>query len=48
MTGGARGHAQLGFTSTRYHLAFTGYATVVALSKTPAYTGRVKRIVSDF
>ena len=46
MTGGKKGDANLGFTSRRYHLAFSGYAAAIACAKTPAYVGRVKRILS--
>ena len=46
MTGGTKfGEYQLGFTSTRYHLAFVGYAAAIVCAKNPAYTGRVKRIL---
>jgi hypothetical protein len=45
MTGGESKPTQLGFTSIRYHLAFTGYASCLAYSRTPAYTGRLRAIL---
>eukprot|EP00946_MAST-07B_sp_MAST-7B-sp1_P003635 g3635.t1 len=47
MRGGGKGDArrQLGFTSIRYHLAFTGYAFAVCCSRTPCYVGRLRRVL---
>ena len=36
---------QIGFTSTRYHLSFLGYAVALACQQTPAYTGLAKQIL---
>jgi hypothetical protein len=48
MRGGGKGDSrqQLGFTSTRYHLAFTGYAFALAQSRTPCYVGRAHHVLS--
>ena len=48
MRGGGKGEArqQLGFTSTRYHLAFTGYAFAMAQSRTPCYVGQARRVLT--
>ena len=45
MRGGVGSQGQLGFTSIRYHLAFSGYASSTCLSRAPAYTGRLRAIL---
>eukprot|EP00927_Polykrikos_kofoidii_P047554 TRINITY_DN41777_c0_g1_i1.p1 TRINITY_DN41777_c0_g1~~TRINITY_DN41777_c0_g1_i1.p1 ORF type:complete len:818 (+),score=104.57 TRINITY_DN41777_c0_g1_i1:78-2531(+) len=46
-TGAAAGFntEQLSFTSTRYHLAFCGYAASVVLMRCPCYARRLERIL---
>ncbi|CAK0801243.1 unnamed protein product, partial [Prorocentrum cordatum] len=41
----AMGVEQLSFTSSRYHLAFCGYAAASVLMRCPAYTVRLRRIL---